>query len=63
MLKMVSVKVTVHLNDLPLPSAVTRAGEHAAAQALPGLGGHVGPGARDRRHGRRNRQVADGRRA
>lgn len=43
--------------------SVTRESEHTTAQALPGLGGRVGEGARRPRHDRRDQQVADGRRA
>lgn len=44
-------------------SAVTRACEHKAAPALPGLAGRMAEGAREPGHGQRHRQVADGRRA
>lgn len=44
-------------------SSVPPAGQHAAAQTLPGLAGHLGRRARDRRHGCRQQEVADGGRA
>lgn len=42
--------------------SVPPTGEHTPAQTLSGLAGHLGQGARDQRHGRRQPQVADGRR-